>query len=318
MQRSMVATILLSIALFITVISNNVYADPSAVDIDLSQINVNDLQKRLPPEFANTNLTLDDAKALVRDKCIQAAGGDKEKGEAAYVEMENALVTLMDCATNILNFTVLEQEIKEEGPKGELDVVFNKYCNKQPEALSCVEAFNSKLSNCLDQEEKQHQDVFMRIVRSLLSFICHKGGDQIALFIAEKGPECLQSKAEDIQNCVNSTFSSYLPKNGFEDFKALPKFVISPKQCEEMAKLEHCIVQKLEKCSEITPANIVESMFRFIKNETICHNTQRVTKQALVTSGGSSFVIQQLNIIWGLLCGSLIYIHTMHFISVFI
>ncbi|XP_036319509.1 27 kDa glycoprotein-like [Rhagoletis pomonella] len=305
MKRSLIATVLLSLA-FLAVDVNNVYGSPSDSDIDLSQINVNDLQQKLPAELANTNLTLDDAKTLVRDKCIEVAG--KENGEAAYAEIENAVSTLTECATNILNFTAIQVEIDEASPKGELDVVFNKYCNKQPQALACFEAFNSKLAACLDNEEKEHQEVFMRIVRSLLSFICHKGGDQIALFIAEKGPECLDSKKDDIQKCVNSTFAGYVPQNGLSDIKTLPKFVMGTKQCEEMEDLENCIVEKLEKCSEITPANIVESMFRFIKNETICHSTPRVAKQSSWTSGvNSAVMLQQLGGVSWMLGASLFY-----------
>ncbi|XP_054728703.1 27 kDa hemolymph protein [Anastrepha obliqua] len=305
MNRPFIVTALLSIVVLIVAV-DTAKGSPSSADIDLSQINVNDLQQKLPPELANTNLTLDDAKTLVRDKCVSVAG--KEKGEAAYIEIENAVSTLSDCATNILNFTAIQAEIDEASPKGELDVVFNKYCNKQPEALNCIETFNSKLAACLDKDEKEHQEVFMRIVRSLLNFVCHKGGDQIALFIAEKGPECLDSKKDDIQNCINSTFSGYVPQNGLSDIKQLPKFVMGTKQCEEMLDLEKCIVQKLETCSEITPANIFESMFRFIKNETICHNTPRVAKQASMISGVSGGVIfQQLGIVSWLFAASLFY-----------
>ncbi|XP_018800316.1 PREDICTED: 27 kDa hemolymph protein-like [Bactrocera latifrons] len=295
MKLSSMAKTLLSIAFFTIVINCVLGSSSSSGDIDLSQINVNDLKQNLPPEFANTNLTLEDVKTLVRNKCIEVAG--KEEGEAAYTEIVNAVPTLSECATNILNFTALQAEIEKASPDGELDVVFNKYCNKQPEALTCVSDFNNKLAACLDKEEKEHQDTFMRIIKSLLSFICHKGGDQIALFIAEKGPECLDSKKDDIQNCINSTLSSYIPKNGFDDIKSLPKFVMGMKQCREMEELEKCIVQKLETCSEITPANIMESMFRFIKNETICQNAPRVAKQASMTSGVDSSAITG-GVIW--------------------
>lgn len=39
-----------------------------------------------------------------------------------------------------------------------------------------------------------------------------------------------------------------------------------------MNKLQHCIVNELEACEESTPANLVESMFKFIRNETPCSN----------------------------------------------
>lgn len=264
---------------------------------DLSNIDVNDLKNQLPDEFPKTNLTLDDAKTLVKDKCLKVAGADE--GQKAYTEIESSTLTLIECVNNIVNFTAIQEEINVASPNGELDSVFNKYCNKKEDAFKCVETFNSKLTPCLDEDERQNQEVFMRIIRSLLNFVCHKGGDQIALFIAEKGPECLEAHKEDIQNCINNTFSGYLPEEGIENVKTLPKFVLGSKQCNDMERLETCIVKKLETCDEITPANIVESMFRFIKNETICRSVANTDKHVAGNSGHS--LVLNLNLFLGLL-----------------
>lgn len=280
----MYVTIKMKNALLIGMVFSVLYV-VQAADIDLSNIDVNDLKNQLPAEFPKTNLTIDDAKTLVKDKCLKVAGN--EEGKKAFSEIENSTLTLAECVNNILNFTAIQEEINEASPKGELDVVFNKYCLKRPEALKCIEDFNSKLTPCLDKEERENQDVFMRIIRSLLNFICYKGGDQIALFIAEKGPECLEAHKENIQNCINSTFSGYIPDEGIENVKSLPKFVMGPKQCNDMERLETCIVNKLETCEEITPANIVESMFRFIKNETICRSVASTDKHVADNAGNS-------------------------------
>ena len=272
------------IVLYVILLSTSAKAEIS----DVGKINVNDIQLQLPAELANANLTLDNIKKLFKDKCIKVAG--KEKGEEAIKEIEMATLNLGECITNIVNYTAIQKEIEEASPLGELDIVFSKYCKKRPDALECVEIFNTKLVPCLEKEEQENQDVFMRIVRSLLNFVCHKGGDQIALFIAEKGPECLESKKEDIQHCINNTFSRYVPKDGIENVKTLPKFIMSPKHCSDMEKLETCVVEKLELCQEITPANIVESMFRFIKNETICRtNPSSATTKDARTSTAATF-----------------------------
>uniref|UniRef100_A0A1A9ZLK1 Uncharacterized protein n=1 Tax=Glossina pallidipes TaxID=7398 RepID=A0A1A9ZLK1_GLOPL len=105
----------------------------------------------------------------------------------------------------------MQEEIAEASAKGELDAVFNKYCAKQPDLVICIENFNQKLVPCHDKDERESQDVFMRMVHKLLEFVCHKGGDQIALYIPEKGPECLQANRDAIQNCFNNTFASYVP-----------------------------------------------------------------------------------------------------------
>ncbi|XP_073828316.1 27 kDa hemolymph protein-like [Musca autumnalis] len=265
--------------------SHNIASAAKTPELDLSNlsnINMNDLQSQLPGELPKTNLTLNDAISLAKDKCIKQAG--EENGTKAYNEIETATTTLSECINGIINYTAIQEEIAIASPNGELDVVFNKYCLKRPEAMACIEAFNTKLTPCLDEEERNSQDVFMRIIRSLLNFVCHKGGDQIALFIAEKGPECLEANKEGIQTCINSTFSGYVPAEGIENVKTLPKLVMGAQQCEDIEQLEACIVKKLETCNDTTPANIAESMFRFIKNETICR-TAKAHKQTGNSSG---------------------------------
>lgn len=115
--------------------------------------------------------------------------------------------------------------------------------------------------------------VLVNIVHGLLNFVCHKDGDQIALFIAEEGPECFSDQKEALLDCVNGTLSGYLREeseptpNG-----ALPKLVMGKKQCDEMSSLQLCMVQALEGCKESTPANLVESLFKFVRRETPCAN----------------------------------------------
>lgn len=45
----------------------------------------------------------------------------------------------------------------------------------------------------------------------------------------------------------------------------------------DMDTLQVCVVQSLEKCEESTPANLVESMFKFVRNETPCVNFTSVS-----------------------------------------
>lgn len=45
----------------------------------------------------------------------------------------------------------------------------------------------------------------------------------------------------------------------------------------EMEILQSCVVKSLEKCQESTPANLVESMFKFVRKETPCVNMTSVS-----------------------------------------
>lgn len=84
---------------------------------------------------------------------------------------------------------------------------------------------------CLDAQEIEHKTTFVKIFTNLLNFVCHKDGDQIALFIAEKGPECFTDKKDALINCVNSTFSGYVPNETPTSLSTLPKLVMGAAQC---------------------------------------------------------------------------------------
>lgn len=249
-----------------------------------SAVNIDELKSQIPSELTNGNLT-DKAKNLFKDKCRKVAGNDT--GEMAFNNLEQGIATAIECVTEIVNMTAIQSEIESARPTGDLDVVFNKYCKKRPDALSCLHNLVNKFEPCLEQDERNNTQVLMRIFESLLNFVCHKGGDQIALFIAERGPECLESKRDAIQHCMNTTFGEYLPKESVENIETLPKFIIGPKQCDDIQRLSDCVTAELEKCDEITPANIIESMFRFIKNETICRNELSTAHQKSNMSSSS-------------------------------
>lgn len=90
---------------------------------------------------------------------------------------------------------------------------------------------------CLDPKEIEGQKTFVKIFTNLLNFVCHKDGDQIALFIAEKGPECFKEQKDNLYECLNSTFKKYMPAvNNTPDIQSLPttlpQLVMGVEQCK--------------------------------------------------------------------------------------
>ncbi|KAH8269882.1 hypothetical protein KR044_000173 [Drosophila immigrans] len=222
----------------------------------------------LPPEFRNTNVSLDDVKRVYREKCKKVTGSDNS---TLYKDIEDAAVTLGSCLSALANFTAVQEEMDAARLIGELDTVFNKYCKRIPDAEACVKAFNAKVKPCLTREEQRQQAIMMRLANSLLGFACSRGGDQLVLFVAERGPECLEANKEAITHCMNRSFHQYLPKNGeVTDLMSSPELLFSPTHCVDLQSFEACVVHHLEQCTDITPANIVQSIFRFVKNETDC------------------------------------------------
>jgi Protein of unknown function (DUF1397) len=89
-------------------------------------------------------------------------------------------MTVLDCIQNIVNISALPDEIEKAKPNGNLDTVFNKYCDKRNQAIECVEQFTDSLDPCLNEEEKQQKQIFSNITKRLLEFVCHENGNQIA------------------------------------------------------------------------------------------------------------------------------------------
>ncbi|XP_017086791.1 27 kDa hemolymph protein [Drosophila eugracilis] len=222
----------------------------------------------LPPEYRNTSL--EDIKRMYREKCKKVNGADNA---TFYDEIERAAIKMKTCISGVANLTALQEEMEVARPNGDLDTVFHKYCLKAPQVEQCVKDFNEKAQHCLTAEEKRHQETVQRIGAALLGFACSRGGDQIALFIAEQGPECLEANKEAINNCLNQSFHQYIPKDGqVPDLMSNPEILFSPTHCVDLQRFESCVIHHLEQCTEITPANIVQSVFRFVKNETDCQS----------------------------------------------
>lgn len=106
-----------------------------------------------------------------------------------------------------------------------------RYCRKRTIAIDCMKDFTVAIEPCLNEQELGNKKTFVNIFTNLLNFVCHKDGDQIALFIAEKGPECFNSKKDALMNCINSTMSSYIPSET-PTVDNLPQLVMGVKQCK--------------------------------------------------------------------------------------
>lgn len=111
-----------------------------------------------------------------------------------------------------------------------------RYCRKRDIAIGCMENFTTVLEPCLEPKEIEGKRTFVKIFKNLLNFVCYKDGDQIALFIAEKGPECFDERKDELISCMNSTFYNYLPSEKEIESKTvpteLPQLVMGATQCK--------------------------------------------------------------------------------------
>lgn len=237
-------------------------------DLDIDKLREQLPEGLLPPELLNVTLpSLEDIQRIVKDKCSRVAGSD-----AAYQQAEQSGQKLNDCLQGLLDFSDLQNEIKKAKPTGDLDTVFNKYCRRRSTAIECINTFSNDVDVCLEEEERESKKVLVNIIQGLLNFVCHKDGDQIALFIAEEGPECFEEQKQPMIDCFNSTLRGYLDEPTPQASEGIPKLVMGKKQCDDMDNLRDCFVRVLEDCKQSTPANLVESLFKFVRRETPCAN----------------------------------------------
>lgn len=95
-------------------------------EIDLNKIDLDKIKEKLPfevpPSLQNVTLpSIDEVKKIIKDKCSKVSGGDD-----AYATIERGAEDLKNCTTGLIDYEVLQKEIEEAEPSGELDTVFNK------------------------------------------------------------------------------------------------------------------------------------------------------------------------------------------------
>ncbi|XP_075155465.1 27 kDa hemolymph protein-like [Haematobia irritans] len=225
----------------------------------------NELQDYLSPKLDKSKFTLASAKDLLEKKCQKVSVNGTHGPQ--YENFEKAAYKFFDCVSDIANVTEVLEEAEQARPTGDLDLVIIKYCKRLPEAKRCLEDFNGQFLVCLTPNERIENSNMLRIFFSLLDALCDKNGDAISLFIAEEGPECLDAHRDDIMDCMNSTFSGYFPNDMPED---LPELIVGSKECIDFYDFEKCVIKYLDTCKEVTPSGIVESVFRYLRRETIC------------------------------------------------
>jgi len=263
-------------AIFVcVVVANNVNWGVNGIEgnTDLNELQDTVKKKLGPfaPDIPNINQlnassipALDEGERILKEKCLKNS------------QLNNSYELTMDakkefdfCVRSLIDISELKKEINEAKPKGDVDTVFKKYCRKSPDFKECVLNFTSTIEECLDEGEKDSKNILQNVTEALLSFVCSDEGDRIALFYSEGGPDCLMDKKEAIQHCLNTSFSKYMPNNE-QSLSGLPSFKFEEDQCKSMIGLQSCVVAELKKCGEPTPANIVESLFEFVRRSTPC------------------------------------------------
>uniref|UniRef100_A0A1B0B9B6 Uncharacterized protein n=1 Tax=Glossina palpalis gambiensis TaxID=67801 RepID=A0A1B0B9B6_9MUSC len=198
------------------------------------------------------------ADQYLKNQCVKNLGNTI--GISAYRNIEKESEKLKTCLNGYLNFTKLQTELSNGDSRNNLKPVFSEYCRKKVDLTKCIENFSKELTPCLDKNDRELQKDSMRMIGKLFQFLCLNNGNQIALFITNGGPECVERHYKDIDKCI---------KPHIKEFDR-PPFTI--KKCKNVNDMEKCILNKLNTCPNKTAANIVQGLFRHMKKDTMCRN----------------------------------------------
>ncbi|XP_042857311.1 27 kDa glycoprotein-like [Penaeus japonicus] len=231
--------------------------------------------KQLDSEDGSTILTNqninspDDVKQIVdfKETCR------KNVGEDAVEAIEKSQQDLLPCFSSIIDMDKLRHEINRSIPRGELDLVFKKYCGRRESLMACVEDMFTSLERCMNDQERKDLQIARKAIDAGIDFVCHKDGDRIALFMAEKGEECLVSQKDNIKECVEEKIPEVKEAEQDINFISPETFTINEANCKKLNAMHQCVVKHTEKCEDPTPANILDSLIIQVLKVTPCWQT---------------------------------------------
>ncbi|XP_037299602.1 27 kDa hemolymph glycoprotein [Manduca sexta] len=195
---------------------------------------------------------------MLAAQCRKMGAEDKVK------DVESSVRNFVECLRGIVDPQAIKKEIEEAKPKGELDEVFKKYCAKAPVLKTCISSLLDGVRPCVDKVAIDHYGPLLNTTNQLIDFVCYKDGERIALFIAHGGSECFKNSTEDLKKCAEEM------KNSFPSVEAA-KAMSLPDKCGKFDDLTTCMVTSLEKCENPTPANMAESLLKFIRKDSPCN-----------------------------------------------
>jgi len=181
---------------------------------------------------------------------------------------QDSLHNLYFCISSKINVANLFKEMEAATPIGALDEVFTQYCDQIPELMNCAEKVTDAMSVCLGDQGKEDLKTFVGVVDAALEFLCYKGGERIAIFLAEKGSECLVSSVDRLMGCLNESLPSFT--NVLDNMHSLNLSIYDPANCKVEVQVKGCVVDALKSCSDPTPSNVIEGLMNSMERATPC------------------------------------------------
>ncbi|RXG73358.1 27 kDa hemolymph glycoprotein [Armadillidium vulgare] len=204
-------------------------------------------------------------------------------GSRHWRAIRNTPNRIMDCISKYINYKKLQVEIDDSIKRGDLDLVFQKYCGRQEEILECVNVNVEIVQPCLSEQQTIDLNVTLEALQSAMDFTCFENGDRIALFMAEEGIPCLQNTSDSIKECIENSVPEVKEAEEDPNKIQLDKFLINDANCKKISEAHKCVTTITSECEDPTPSNILDSLITQALKVTPCAQT---TTYALNASSG--------------------------------
>ncbi|XP_042217752.1 27 kDa glycoprotein-like [Homarus americanus] len=193
-------------------------------------------------------------------------------GQDAVDDIKESFSNLTLCIGQHINMNKLRHEINSSIPRGELDLVFKKYCGRRDPLMGCVEDASAKIERCASEPEQRDLSIIMKAIHAGIDFVCHNDGDRIALFMAEMGEDCIKNQMDNITECIKEEVPE-IKDAAKNHMKSYENFALDEENCKKVNSMHHCVVKNTMKCSDPTPSNILDSLITQVLKVTPCWQT---------------------------------------------
>ncbi len=209
----------------------------------------------------------------------------KYGGEEALAKAETAMDNIRQCFAKLIDYSALPAKMNKMRPLGELDVVFKEYCQHTDEMKNCTYTFLVDIESCLSDTQKKNKHTLQNVAETILGFACEDEGDHVALFVSERGLECINETEEAIENCIKKYVNGSKWEDAGTEREKAPNadglrnvsevedslsLDFNRQQCEIGYKIRDCVIRELMACSSRTPANVLESILNLMLCSTSC------------------------------------------------
>lgn len=194
-------------------------------------------------DFANVTVT----EGVIEEKC------STNGGKLCFNNLKSTSSHLREKFVQDFNLLTILNET-ELYRKSFLREALLRYCGTRSQYKREIKKVLLAVRDCLNYNEKSMASLLYSITEEINGFVCYKDGARATMFVDEDGFECVSSKMEKMSMCISNII------------------VIEPQLTINRAdylNASKCIVKMLDECEDVTAANMMHALMKYIHTFTL-------------------------------------------------